>query len=126
MGTAGYTAAKHGLVGLVRNAASELGKHGIRVNCVSPYFVPTPMGISWSLALGFDNPSIIEEVASVAANLKGVELKAKDIAEAALFLASDESSIYVSGQNLAVDGGFTVVDNSLNMIISQMLMKEKQ
>ncbi|XP_058220648.1 short-chain dehydrogenase reductase 3a-like [Rhododendron vialii] len=126
LGTAGYIAAKHGLVGLVRAAASELGKHGIRVNCVSPYFVPTPMGISWSLALGMDNVSAIEAVASTAANLKGVELKAKDIAEAALFLASDESSIYVSGHNLAVDGGFTVVDNSITMMVSQMLMKEKQ
>ncbi|XP_058217581.1 short-chain dehydrogenase reductase 3a-like [Rhododendron vialii] len=39
---------------------------------------------------------------------------------------SDESSIYVSGHNLAVDGGFTVVDNSIAMIASQMLMKQKQ
>ncbi|KAI8552172.1 hypothetical protein RHMOL_Rhmol06G0245000 [Rhododendron molle] len=125
-GPPGYTAAKHGLVGLVRAAAGELGKHGIRVNCVSPYYIPTPLGISALLALGIDTASEIEAVASSAANLKGVGLKAKDIAEAALFLASDESSVYVSGHNLAVDGGFTVIDHSFTMSASQVLMKEKQ
>ncbi|KAI8552176.1 hypothetical protein RHMOL_Rhmol06G0245600 [Rhododendron molle] len=126
IGPAGYTAAKHGLVGLVRAAAGELGKHGIRVNCVSPYFVPTPLGISLLVALGIDTACAIEAVASSTANLKGVGLKAKDIAEAALFLASDESSVYVSGHNLAVDGGFTVIDHSFTMIASQILMKGKQ
>ncbi|KAL7154129.1 hypothetical protein ABFS83_04G214000 [Erythranthe nasuta] len=43
MGPHAYTSSKHGLVGLTRNAAVELGRHGIRVNCVSPYAVPTPM-----------------------------------------------------------------------------------
>lgn len=45
------------------------------------------------------------------ANLKGVVLKAKHIAEAALFLASDES-VYISGHNLVVDGGVSVVNTT--------------
>ncbi|KAG5553509.1 hypothetical protein RHGRI_011400 [Rhododendron griersonianum] len=83
------------------------------------------MGISWSLAPGFDNPSVIEAVVSVAANLKGVELKVKDIAEATLFLASDESSMYFSGHNLAVDGGFTVVPTTWigSLMFSLLLLR---
>ncbi|KAI8552162.1 hypothetical protein RHMOL_Rhmol06G0244000 [Rhododendron molle] len=125
MGPHDYTASKHGLVGLVRAAASELGKHGIRVNCVSPSGVATPMVMSGMSAMGINDASKIEAITCSMANLKGIALKAKHVAEAAVFLASDESSIYVSGHNLAVDGGCTVVDNSAAMR-SQMLMKQKQ
>ncbi|XP_020233900.1 secoisolariciresinol dehydrogenase [Cajanus cajan] len=98
-----YTASKHAVVGLMKNLCVELGKHGIRVNCVSPYAVATPiltrgMGISRERA---------EKVFSEAGNLKGVILKEEDVAEATLFLASDESK-YVSGVNLVVDGGYSV------------------
>ncbi|KAG5553571.1 hypothetical protein RHGRI_011452 [Rhododendron griersonianum] len=112
LGPVGYTASKHGLVGLVRAAASELGKHGIRVNCVSPYFVATPLVMPGMLAVGIEDSSAAEALASSAGNLKGIALKANHVAEAALFLASDES-VFVSGHNLVVDGGFTVVDNSI-------------
>ncbi|GFP93607.1 short-chain dehydrogenase reductase 3b, partial [Phtheirospermum japonicum] len=88
-------------------SASELGGHGIRVNCVSPFGLATPLVCG---AYGL-KPSEVEANSSAAANLKGVVLTAKHVAEAALFLASDESA-YVSGQNLAVDGGFTVVSHS--------------
>ncbi|KAJ6353376.1 hypothetical protein OIU76_002401 [Salix suchowensis] len=97
-----YTSSKHGVVGLMRNAAVELGQHGIRVNCVSPYAVPTPL---------FKNFYKMndDEVSGIYSNLKEAELKPEDIAEAALYLGSDESR-YVSGHNLVVDGGFTVVN----------------
>ncbi|KAI8552164.1 hypothetical protein RHMOL_Rhmol06G0244200 [Rhododendron molle] len=101
LGPIAYNTSKHGLVGLVRAAASELGKHGIRVNCVSPYFVATPLATSGMSAKGINNASGIEAVASSAANLKGVALKAKHVAEAALFLASDESSIYLRARQRA-------------------------
>ncbi|XP_047968725.1 short-chain dehydrogenase reductase 3b-like [Salvia hispanica] len=102
-----YSAAKSAVVGLARSACGELGKHGIRVNCISPFGVATPMVCA---AYGAD-PGAIEANSCAVANLKGIVLKAKHIAEAALFLASDESA-YVSGQNLAVDGGFSVVNHS--------------
>ncbi|KAM7275091.1 hypothetical protein ACFE04_016957 [Oxalis oulophora] len=101
-----YTISKHALVGLVRTACFELGSYGIRVNSVSPFGVATPLACqAYNL-----EPSQVEANSSELANLKGILLKARHVAEAALFLASDESA-YISGQNLAVDGGFTVVSH---------------
>ncbi|ONI01429.1 hypothetical protein PRUPE_6G138600 [Prunus persica] len=88
--------------GLVRNTAVELGQHGIRVNCVSPYIVSTPL-VKEFFKLDDD------KLHGVYSNLKGGVLKAEDIAKAALYLGSDESK-YVSGHNLLVDGGFTIVN----------------
>ncbi|XP_010091401.2 short-chain dehydrogenase reductase 3b [Morus notabilis] len=106
-----YSVSKHALVGLVRTACSELGAHGIRVNSVSPYGVATPLACrAYNL-----QPEEVETNISAAANLKGVALKARHVAEAALFLASDESE-YVSGHNLVVDGGFTVVAHGYSAV----------
>lgn len=102
-----YTTSKHALVGLVRSACSELGARGIRVNSISPFGVATPLSCE---AFNLE-PRQVEANSSAISNLKGVVLKARHVAEAALFLASDES-LYVSGHNLAVDGGFTVVNHS--------------
>ncbi|PAN43773.1 hypothetical protein PAHAL_8G261800 [Panicum hallii] len=104
-----YTASKRALVGLTESAAAELGRHGIRVNCVAPAGVATPMATA---GMGSVDERAVEAVLEAAANLKGVGLKVDDIAAAALFLASDDAR-YVSGQNLLVDGGFSVVNPSL-------------
>lgn len=106
-----YTASKHALVGLVRAACSELGAHGIRVNCISPFGVATPL----SCAVYNMQPEEVEATSYKVGNLKGIVLKTRHIAEAALFLASDEST-YISGHNLTVDGGFSVVNHSFSAI----------
>ncbi|XP_040993710.1 secoisolariciresinol dehydrogenase-like [Juglans microcarpa x Juglans regia] len=100
-----YTASKHAVVGLTKNLCVELGQYGIRVNCISPFAVATPMLLK---VLGIDKETI-QEIVSTAANLKGPVLEAVDLAEAALFLASEESK-YVSGLNLVVDGGFSATN----------------
>ncbi|XP_059664290.1 short-chain dehydrogenase reductase 3b-like isoform X1 [Cornus florida] len=104
-----YTISKHALVGLVRSACCELGAHGIRVNSISPFGIATPLSCkAYNL-----EPSEVEANSCALSNLKGITLKARHIAEAALFLASDDSA-YISGHNLAVDGGFTVVNHSFS------------
>lgn len=103
-----YTGSKHGVVGLVRTAAVELGRHGVRVNCVSPYITPTPLSRNF---VGMDDDEIRRGCYT---NLKGVDLSPEDVAEAALYLAADESK-YVSGHNLMVDGGFSVMNAGLNI-----------
>lgn len=100
-----YTAAKHGVVGLTKNGAAELGRYGIRVNCVSPAALATPLATDY---LKLTNEGL-EAIMNSFANLKGVTLKIEDIANAVLFLASDDSK-YVSGQNIAVDGGHSVIN----------------
>uniref|UniRef100_A0A2N9I6W4 Secoisolariciresinol dehydrogenase n=1 Tax=Fagus sylvatica TaxID=28930 RepID=A0A2N9I6W4_FAGSY len=105
--THAYTSSKHGVLGLMRNTAVELGQFGIRVNCVSPYAVATPLSKDF---LKLDD----DEIYRVYSNLKGEVLKPEDVAEAALYLGSDESK-YVSGHNLVVDGGFTIVNSGFCM-----------
>ncbi|CAL1414501.1 unnamed protein product [Linum trigynum] len=98
-----YTSSKHAVVGLMKNLCVELGEYGIRVNSISPTGVPTPMGMK---ILGLDREGV-QDLCSEKAALKGVALDENDVAEAALFLASNESK-FVSGLNLVVDGGFNL------------------
>ncbi|EHA8591616.1 momilactone A synthase [Cocos nucifera] len=104
MGSAAYTCSKLAVVGLTRSAAVELGQFGVRVNCVSPYGVATPLATT-TLGIG------VEESMHKHAILKGVRLKVEDVAEAVLFLGSEEAK-YVSGVNLLIDGGFATTNPS--------------
>ncbi|KAK0588044.1 hypothetical protein LWI29_033355 [Acer saccharum] len=94
-----YTMSKHAVLGLMRSASKQLGEYGIRVNSVSPAAVATPLlcGI-----FGMEAEEV-ERTLESSYYLKGV-LKAKHVAEAVVFLASDQSE-FITGHNLAVDGG---------------------
>jgi len=98
-----YSASKAGIVAMTRVAASELGPHRIRVNCISPGAILTPLAYNSPLA---DQPQDLETVRLRCLNAQPIPKvgEPEDIARAALFLASDDSS-FVSGHNLVVDGG---------------------
>lgn len=106
--TYAYTASKHAIVGLTKNAAAELGKYGIRVNCISPSGLATDLTLKY-MGCGSEEEGKgkVEELCNSHGNLKGATLTVDDIAEAALYLVSDKAK-YVSGHNLLVDGGITV------------------
>ncbi|CAI9757513.1 unnamed protein product [Fraxinus pennsylvanica] len=95
-----YIMSKHAVLGLVRSASQQLGVHGIRVNCVSPSAVVTPLAAKVGLASDED----VENILGPLTSLKRVALTARHVAKAVLFLASDDSA-FVTGHNLAVDGG---------------------
>ncbi len=100
-----YTAAKHGVVGLMRLYANVLAPHRIRVNTLHPTGVNTPMVVNEPFARYIEGSF---GVASGMGNALPVDLvEPEDIANAAVWLCSDEAR-YVTGVTLPVDAGFTV------------------
>jgi len=95
-----YVMSKHAVLGLVRSASKQLGAYGIRVNCVSPGVVATPL-VHRVFGVSEEEGERISESSS---SLKGA-LKAKHVADAVVFLASEEAE-FINGHNLAVDGGW--------------------
>jgi SDR family mycofactocin-dependent oxidoreductase len=111
--TGHYIAAKHGVVGLMRAFAVELGQHSIRVNSVHPTNVNTPMFMNDATMKLFrpdlENPTK-EDFAPVAQFMHVLPVgwvEPVDISNAVLFLASDESR-YVTGLPMTVDAGSTL------------------
>jgi len=106
VGGAAYAATKGAIVSYTRHVAVELARRGVRVNCVSPGYMWTPMSSGERIGLtseeqaarreSFDRKSPMKRAGSV-----------DDIANAILFLASDEAA-YITGQELVVDGGYLV------------------
>ena len=95
----GYTASKHGVVGLTRAYALQYARRGVRVNCVNPGFVETPL-----TAPLWDDPDRLEQ--TTARHPLGRLGRPEDIANAILFLVSEEAS-FITGIALPVDGGYT-------------------
>ena len=105
LGPHAYAAAKHAVVGMTKNLAAEVGGCGVRVNCIAPAGMATPMVAD---VMTGDHQNLEETIATLAAlsPLKGRAGLAQDVANAALWLASDESG-YTSGLTLTVDAGAT-------------------
>ena len=93
-----YTAAKHGILGLTKSLARDLGPAGIRVNAICPGLIRTPLTEQY-----FAEDAFEEGLRTVIP--QGRAGIAADVADAALYLASDQSA-YVNGIALTVDGGW--------------------
>ncbi|MCD7466479.1 hypothetical protein HAX54_003228 [Datura stramonium] len=104
-----YAASKCAVLGLSKNIGVELGKYGIKVNCVSPHLISTPIVMD---ALGIVDRETGDKWSAEGGILKGVLLDEEEIAKAVLYLASDDSK-YVSGINLVLDGGYSTTNPTL-------------
>jgi NAD(P)-dependent dehydrogenase (short-subunit alcohol dehydrogenase family) len=105
LGPHAYAAAKHAVVGMTKNLAAEMGSFGVRVNCIAPAGMATPMVAE---VITGNHQNLDDTIAALAeaSPLKGRAGLAQDVANAALWLASDESG-YTSGLTLTVDAGAT-------------------
>jgi NAD(P)-dependent dehydrogenase (short-subunit alcohol dehydrogenase family) len=100
-----YTASKHAVLGIVRAAARDLGRHGIRVNAVAPGPIATDALIERVRKRALTGPSEEEAFAALAQETAlGRLATADEVAKAVLFLASDLAS-GISGELLPVDAG---------------------
>ena len=113
VGVAHYTAAKHGVVGLMRSLAQELAPQHIRVNSVHPTNVDTPMiqnaAVSSAFRPDLDRVPTRAEFAEAARSMNMLDvpwIDPVDVANASLFLASDEAR-YITAVALPVDAGST-------------------
>ncbi len=95
-----YCSSKHGVIGLMRNAAVDYGGKGIRVNAILPGAIRTPM----LMKAMTENPGMEEYLKSI--HPLGRYSEPDEVAQSALWLLSDAAS-FVTGAAIAVDGGYT-------------------
>ena len=104
VGGASYAAAKGGILSYTRLVSRELAARGVRINCVSPGYMRTPMSTGERLGL-----SVAEQEERLEKLTRRVPMRRSgsptDIADAIVYLSSDEAG-YVTGQELVVDGGY--------------------
>jgi len=101
-GACAYNAAKHGAVGLTRTAASEVAQKGVRVNCVMPGVIETPLLVGM-LEQMFDSVEAGMAKLGEVATLNRVG-QPDEVGQVVSFLLSDEAS-YVNGARWEIDGG---------------------
>jgi SDR family mycofactocin-dependent oxidoreductase len=109
--TAHYTAAKHGVIGLMKVLAQELGPHGIRVNAICPTTVNTPMVVN-DVAFRLFRPDLAnptaDDIREPYASLNSLPdipwIEPADVSEAVLWLCSDHAR-YVTGVAMPIDAG---------------------
>jgi NAD(P)-dependent dehydrogenase (short-subunit alcohol dehydrogenase family) len=102
-GGSAYVASKHGLVGLTTCVSAELAPRGIRVNIVCPGFIDTPMHHRGRRLLGDE---MYDEILQQRVHVRRAG-RPEEIAQAIIFLCSDEAS-YFTGSTLTPDGGFAL------------------
>ncbi|KAJ7971773.1 Short-chain dehydrogenase reductase [Quillaja saponaria] len=106
-----YTISKFTIPGIVKSMASELCRAGVRINCISPGPIATPMSLAGVRPFFPDlNQEQMVAIVNGFSELAGAKCEEIDVAQAALYLASDEAK-YITGHNLIVDGGLTSFKN---------------
>jgi 3-oxoacyl-[acyl-carrier protein] reductase len=98
-GQGNYTAAKAGMIGMIKSIAQEYAKRGVTANCIAPGFIATAMT---------DKLNDKQREAILARVPAGRLGEGADVAAAAVYLASDEAA-YVTGQTLHVNGGMAMI-----------------
>ena len=98
-GQTNYAASKAGMIGFSKSLAQEVASRGVTVNCIAPGFIASPMT---------DELNEAQRAATLQKIPAGVLGTGEDIANAALYLASNEAG-YVTGQTLHVNGGMAMI-----------------
>ncbi len=122
LGPHAYTACKHAIIGLTKSVASELGSNGIRVNAIAPGNTATAMTAAVITGDHTDLATTNKHIA--AGSPLGIAGQPSDIANAALYLASDEAR-YTSGHCLVVDAGQTTNGGSARFHQSRSALVEE-
>ena len=104
-----YAASKHAVVGLMKAAAANYGKHRIRANAIAPAWVDTPMARRFFVEMARDSGRDFDALygEEMGVGVLNARIPPEDVADLALYLAS-ESGRHITGQTLSVCGGLVI------------------